>query len=311
MILEVKGINKSFSGRQILHDVSFRVESGKAMGFLGRNGAGKTTTIRALMNVFEPDSGQFFLDGKLFKPNECKIGYLPEERGMYAKVSIIDQLTYFGELKHMSRSAAKKSAYTWLEYLGLEEYAKKNLDTLSKGNQQKIQISQAVLNDPDILILDEPFSGLDPVNAGVLKDLIRDFIKKNRVVIFSSHQMGYVEEFCDDITFIQNGRIILSGDLKETKRRLGENKLRLRALDMELDELETKLSDVENISISKDRHSLIVECQNDMKSNVFLSQVIERKLPIEHFSYYEPSLEDIFIQLESDEKIQTIMGGRS
>lgn len=309
MILEVKGINKSFSGKQILHDVNFRVESGKAMGFLGRNGAGKTTTIRALMNVFEPDSGEFLLDGKLFKPNEYKIGYLPEERGMYSKVSIIDQLTYFGELKQMSRGAAKKSAYKWLEYLGLEEYAKKNLDTLSKGNQQKIQITQAVLNDPDILILDEPFSGLDPVNAGVLKDMIREFISKNRLVIFSSHQMGYVEEFCDDITFIQNGNIILTGDLKETKRNLGKNKLRLRALDMSLEELETKLSDFKEIKISKDRHSLIVECQEDMTPNGLLSQVIEGNIPIELFSYYEPSLEDIFIQLECKKKAQMSMGG--
>lgn len=309
MILEIKKINKSFSGKQILHDVSFRVESGKAMGFLGRNGAGKTTTIRALMNVFEPDSGEFLLDGKQFKPKQHKIGYLPEERGMYAKVSILDQLTYFGELKHMPRVEAKKSAYKWLEYLGLEEYAKKNLDTLSKGNQQKIQISQAVLNDPDILILDEPFSGLDPVNAGVLKDMIRDFIKKNRLVIFSSHQMGYVEEFCDDITFIQNGRIILSEDLKETKRRLGENKLRLRVLGMGLDELQTKLSTIRNISINKDRQSLIVECKEDLTPNKFLSQVIEHELPVELFSYYEPSLEDIFIQLESNDKTQLFVGG--
>lgn len=309
MILEVKGINKSFSGKQILHDVSFRVESGKAMGFLGRNGAGKTTTIRALMNVFEPDSGEFLLDGKLFRPNDYKIGYLPEERGMYAKVSILDQLIYFGELKHMSRGEAKKSAYKWLDYLGLEEYAKKNLDTLSKGNQQKIQILQAVLNEPDILILDEPFSGLDPVNAGVLKDLIRDFIKRNRLVIFSSHQMGHVEEFCDDITFIQNGRIILSGNLKETKRRLGENKLRICVLDMELEQLEAKLADIEQISIGKDRDSLIVECQEDLSPNRFLLEVIEKNLPIELFSYYEPSLEDIFIQLESEKKISMSIGG--
>lgn len=309
MILEVNGINKSFSGRHILHNVSFRVESGKAMGFLGRNGAGKTTTIRALMNVFEPDSGEFLIDGRTFNPKDYKIGYLPEERGMYAKVPIIDQLTYFGELKQMSRGSARKSAYRWLEFLGLEEYAKKNLDTLSKGNQQKIQISQAVLNDPDILILDEPFSGLDPVNAGVLKDMIREFISKNRLVIFSSHQMGYVEEFCDDITFIQNGKIILSGDLKETKRKLGKNKLRLRVSDMSLEELEKILLEIPQINLSIDKYSLIVECKEDLTSNSFLSKVIERNLPIELFSYYEPSLEDIFIKLESDNKNELVIGG--
>jgi len=311
MRLELCKINKSFSGKQILHDVSFQVESGKAMGFLGRNGAGKTTTIRVLMNVFEPDSGEVLIDGKPFKRRDYKIGYLPEERGMYAKISILDQLVYFGELKHMSRADAKKSARRWLKRFELDEYEKKPLETLSKGNQQKVQILQAVIDDPDILVLDEPFSGLDPVNAQVLKDLIHEFISKNRVVIFSSHQMGYVEEFCDDITFIQHGRIILSANLKETKRKLGENKLRIRISGSTLDESQTLISRFSDIKVERDKQSLIVECLNNKTSNEFLSEIINHGLSIELFSYYEPSLEDIFIRIEKSSDIPQIVGNEA
>jgi len=301
MRLEVCNINKSFSGKQVLHGVSFTVESGRAMGFLGRNGAGKTTTIRVLMNVFQPDSGEIILDGKPFNRKDYKIGYLPEERGLYAKIPILDQLIYFGQLKHMSKAEARKSALQWLERLDLIEYAKKTLDTLSKGNQQKIQILQAIVNDPDILVLDEPFSGLDPVNAQVLKDIIREFIEKDRIVIFSSHQMGHVEEFCDDVTFIQKGRIILSGNLKEIKRKLGKNKLRVRLPDMSLEESQKILSVLHNIKVDKDRQSLIVECLNDKTPNQVLSDIISQNLPIELFSFYEPSLEEIFIRIENGE----------
>lgn len=303
MKLEVKNVNKSFSGKQILHDVSFTVESGKAMGFLGRNGAGKTTTIKSLMGVFKPDSGEFILDGKPFNRRDYKVGYLPEERGMYSKISIIDQLTYFGELKKMSKTAARKSAHDWMVKLDLEEYERKSLDTLSKGNQQKIQITQAVIDDPDILILDEPFSGLDPVNAQVLKDIIRDFINRNKLVIFSSHQMGYVEEFCDDVTFIKRGKIILSADLKETKRSLRKNRVRLRASSLSSEDLKQRLSLIKEIEFYEDKESMIIECKNGITENDLLSEVIKLNIPVELFSIYEPSLEEIFIRLEQDNEV--------
>ncbi len=232
MNLELININKSFSGKHILHDVNFSIESGRAMGFLGRNGSGKTTTIRTLMDVFKPDSGEFLLNDEKFIRKNYKIGYLPEERGLYGKVKIIDQLAYLGELKNMSSKEAKKSANYWIDYMGLSEYANKNLDTLSKGNQQKIQIIQAVIDDPEIVILDEPFSGLDPVNSQIFKDLIKELITKDKLVIFSSHQMGYVEEFCDDITFIKSGRVIETGDLNILKNKLGDNKIRLNIKEM-------------------------------------------------------------------------------
>ena len=300
MRLEFQHIFKSFSGTPILKDVTFQAQSGKAMGFLGRNGAGKTTTIRTLMNVFPPDSGQFILDGKTIDRRNTKIGYLPEERGMYQNVPIIDQLIYFGELKQMSRKDAKEAGMRWLKYLELEDWARKKLETLSKGNQQKVQITQAVLNDPDILILDEPFSGLDPVNAQVLKELIHNFIAKDRIVLFSSHQMGYVEEFCDDITFIQDGRIILSSDLNEIKRETGKGKLRIKVNNLSDAELSGKLSTITDILITNDRKSLIVSLLNGKTHHTFLKEIMDMGLPIELFSYYEPSLEDIFIQLEED-----------
>lgn len=221
MILEIHQIRKSFSGREILHGIDFQVKSGRAMGFLGRNGAGKSTTFRCLMQVFHQDSGEFLLDGKPFDLREHRIGYLPEERGMYAKIGVKAQLVYFARLKGASGQEAEKDAKYWIHYFDLDEYADKKLETLSKGNQQKIQIAQAFLHDPDMIILDEPFSGLDPVNAQIFKDIIRDFVARGKLVIFSSHQMAYVEEMCDDIALIDRGTLLLSGDLEKIRAQKG------------------------------------------------------------------------------------------
>ena len=205
MILELKNIEKSFGEKKVLTGVSFKAEGGKAFGLLGRNGAGKTTSIRILMDVFPANSGEVLMDGKPIDYRKVGIGYLPEERGLYPKKTIIDQLTYFAELKGMSHKAAVKSVDYWLERLGMMEYLNKRLDTLSKGNQQKIQLVTALAHDPDIVILDEPFSGLDPVNAMLLKDVVKEQISKGKIVLFSSHQMSYIEEFCDSIAIINAG----------------------------------------------------------------------------------------------------------
>ncbi|WP_282926070.1 ABC transporter ATP-binding protein [Helcococcus kunzii] len=297
MKLELKNINKSFGKTQILHDVSFEVVSGKAMGFLGRNGAGKTTTIRTLMDVFRPDSGEFLLDGKPFNRNDYKIGYLPEERGMYQNIKLLDQLIYFGELKGMTAKDAKESAVKWLERLELSEYANKKLETLSKGNQQKIQILQAVINDPDIVVFDEPFSGLDPVNSMVLKDIINEFISKNRVVIFSSHQMSYVEEFCDDITFIKKGKIVLTGSLDEEKARLGKDKYLL----ITDENSRTTLDNIDEIiSITQLKSGVILEVREGINSNDLLKALLDSNINVIKFEPYRPSLEEIFINLDRE-----------
>ena len=229
MILELKGIEKSFGDKKVLTGVSFKAEGGKAFGLLGRNGAGKTTSIRILMDVFPADRGQVLMDGKPVDYRKIGIGYLPEERGLYPKKVIIDQLTYFAELKGMSRKDAVKAIDYWLDRLGMTEYRNKRLDTLSKGNQQKIQLITAVAHDPDIVILDEPFSGLDPVNAMLLKDVVREQIAKGKIVLFSSHQMSYIEEFCDSIAILNKGVVAISGDLRDIKRDYPRDRLVVRS----------------------------------------------------------------------------------
>ncbi len=307
MRIEIKNLNKSFSDKHILHDVSFNIESGRAMGFLGRNGSGKTTTMRCLMDIFKPDSGQILIDGKPFLKTDYRIGYLPEERGMYAKSKIIDQLIYFAKLKGAGKSESKKSAEEWLERFELTEYAKANLETLSKGNQQKIQIIQAFLNNPDIIILDEPFSGLDPVNSELFKETIRDEIKNDKLVIFSSHQMSYVEEFCDDITLINRGRILINDSLAETKKSMGIGKYRLKLANLDDRQSKELLRDITLLNldtIEEDKYSLIIPLA-ETEQKEFLEQLMKKEAQIEIFSVYQPSLTDIFIKLvkESDEQL--------
>ena len=195
MKLELKNINKSFGAKQVLSSISLETVGGKAFGLLGRNGAGKTTTIRILMNVIPANAGEILIDGAPIDYREIKLGYLPEERGLYPKKVVLEQLVYFSMLHGMSRKDAVREIDRWLERLGMSEYRNKRLDTLSKGNQQKIQLVTALAHDPDIVILDEPFSGLDPVNAQLLKDVVREEIARGKIVLFSSHQMSYIEEF--------------------------------------------------------------------------------------------------------------------
>ena len=298
MRLEIKNVNKTFDKTQILHDVSFTVESGRAMGFLGRNGAGKTTTIRSLLDVFKADSGEFLLDGQPLDRNKYKIGYLPEERGMYQKIKLLDQLIYFGELKGMTKADAKARAMAGLERLELESYANKKMETLSKGNQQKVQILQAVINDPDIIIFDEPFSGLDPVNAQVLKDIIVEYINKDRIVLFSSHQMNLVEEFCDDITFIKKGHILLSDNLNKVKAEMGEGKYLLKTNNEDLESL-SNIGGINNVVVFK--NEILLEADKDLPTNELLASIMDKGFAIESFKPYRPSLEKIFIDLDKKE----------
>lgn len=218
MRLQTENLTKSFGEKQVLKGVSFSVESGRALGLLGRNGAGKTTTIRIIMQVFSPDSGRVLLDGQPLRTDHVKIGYLPEERGLYPKKPIFEQLLYFGKLGGLTKKQAAENAERLLKRLGMAEYRDKRLDTLSKGNQQKIQLVATLITDPDIVILDEPFSGLDPVNAKLLKELVQEMIAAGKLVLFSSHQMNYIEEFCNDIVILRDGKAVLSGDIGEIKR---------------------------------------------------------------------------------------------
>ena len=303
MQLEIKDIRKSFADKEVLHGVSFSVQSGKAMGFLGRNGAGKSTLFRCLMNVFRADSGQFLLDGKPFKPGDYRIGYLPEERGMYAKSKVLEQLVYFARLRGGSKEDAARSAKEWISYFELDEYANRPLEHLSKGNQQKIQIAQAFLNDPDILILDEPFSGLDPVNAGIFKEAIKKFVGRGALLIFSSHQMAYVEEVCDDITLIHSGDILLSGDLDTIKRRRGQHKLYLRVDDLPVNDLIALLKEAfPPVGCEVLGESIIIDTGDKVAQRDIMAFLSRKAWTVARFGVYEPSLNDIFISLAGGEQ---------
>lgn len=303
MKLEVKNIYKSFSSTEILHGISFSVESGRALGLLGRNGAGKTTTIRILMDLFAADKGDILFDGKKFQPRNHQIGYLPEERGLYPKKKVLEQLIYLGQLRGLSSKEAKENTLYWLERLGVLEYKDKKLDTLSKGNQQKVQLAETFLCNPDIIILDEPFSGLDPVNSQILKDIITEQINENKLLIFSSHQMTYVEEFCEEIALIDKGDIVLTGNLKEIKREYGMNRLTISDINLSPSELEEifqhKLGDIAKV-IEIRKNYLIIELLNDKTKSDLLNGIIDLNLDIEKFSIYEPTLTDIFVQRVGD-----------
>ena len=304
MKLEVKNIRKSFSGNEVLHGISFSVESGKALGLLGRNGAGKTTTIRILMDVFKCDSGEILIDGKPFISKNHQIGYLPEERGLYPKKKVTEQIIYLASLRGISKKEAKENTLKWLKRLGIEEYANRKLDTLSKGNQQKVQLAQTLVCNPEIIVLDEPFSGLDPVNAQILKDVVNELIQNNKIVIFSSHQMSYVEEFCEDIAIINKGNIALSGNLKDIKKDFGKNRLILSASNYSLEELkkicEEQLTNLVSICEVKKDFLVLELCENTTKNNL-LKHILTTNIDIEKFAIYEPTLTDIFVLKAGDE----------
>ncbi len=290
MILELKNIEKSFGEKKVLTGVSFKAEGGKAFGLLGRNGAGKTTSIRILMDVFPANSGEVLIDGQPIDYSKVGIGYLPEERGLYPKKIIIDQLTYFAELKGMRNKDAVRSIDYWLERLGMTEYRNKRLDTLSKGNQQKIQLITALAHDPDIVILDEPFSGLDPVNAMLLKDVVKEQIAKGKIVLFSSHQMSYIEEFCDSIAILNNGKVALQGDLHDIKRDYPRDRLVVRTETP--DEI---LADFGTLCKVNENGDLLIKLSDASEKKSVMTHLVEN-YDIDEVKVYEPSLNDIFVE---------------
>lgn len=304
MKLEVKNLKKSFGEKEVLHGISFSIESGRALGLLGRNGAGKTTTIRILMDVFKANEGSIMLDGKEFRPGDFQIGYLPEERGLYPKKGVQEQIMYLAALRGLDVKTAKKQTARWLERLGVAEYAGKKLETLSKGNQQKVQLAQTLVCNPDIIILDEPFSGLDPVNSQVLKEVIREQIQEGKLVIFSSHQMSYVEEFCEDIVLLNHGDVVLSGNLRDIKKEYGHNRLVIAlekcsgeaAVGMIKEKMGEKLR-----VISQRQEEVVVEMIGEATRKEILEELLENGMIPEHFGNYEPSLTEIFVERAGDQ----------
>lgn len=290
MLLELKNIDKSFGEKEVLKGVSFTAESGKAFGLLGRNGAGKTTTIRILMNVLPANNGEVLVDGKPINYEKIGLGYLPEERGLYPKKLIMDQLVYFAELKGMRHKNAIKAVDHWLERLGMSEYRNKRLDTLSKGNQQKIQLITALAHNPHIVILDEPFSGLDPVNAILLKDVVKEQIAQGKIVLFSSHQMSYIEEFCDSIAIINAGKVVLHGDLHDIKRNYVRDRLVVSTT-----KPEPIKAEFGSVCTGTEDGSLLIQLPKPDDKQATMKRLVEN-YDIDGIKVFEPSLNDIFVE---------------
>ena len=228
--LELDRVRKAYGDFVAVDDVSLTVPPGSVFGFLGPNGAGKSTTIRMVMDIIAPDSGEVRLFGRRRRPEDLlKVGYLPEERGLYRKMTVLDHLVFLGELRGLSRHDARQKSRDWLDRLELADRAGSKVEELSKGMQQKIQLAATVLHEPEILILDEPFSGLDPINQGLFKDLLADYRARGKTILFSTHVMEQAEKLCDHICLIARGRVILEGPLAEVKRRFGGSVYQLRA----------------------------------------------------------------------------------
>ncbi len=304
MELYIKNIHKrfgeKFGEKEVLKDISLNAESGAALGLLGRNGAGKTTTIRIVMGVFYPDSGEILVDGKPINRNKIRIGYMPEERGLYPKKLISDQLVYLAMLRGMNKSDAKAACDKWLNRMEMSEYKNRKLETLSKGNQQKIQLAATLMCDPQIVILDEPFSGLDPVNAMLLKDVISEMIEGGAVVLFSSHQMNYIEEFCNGIAVLNSGKIVLNGQISEIKRSYPRDKIAVSSSDADkilpvlIREMGGKVVSAEK---SKDaENTLSIQLKEAAFKGELLQKLSSQGFDIDDFRVCEPSLNDIFVQ---------------
>lgn len=294
MKITIKSLTKSFGDHQVLKGISFESGSGRAFGILGRNGAGKTTTIRIIMGVFDGDSGEILIDDRPVDRDKIRFGYLPEERGLYPKKPVLSQLVYFGMLKNLSHKEALKSAEYWLSRLQMGEYKRSRLDTLSKGNQQKIQLATALISNPDIVILDEPFSGLDPVNAMLLKDVVKELIADDKIVLFSSHQMNYIEEFCDQIAILNGGEIVLSGSIKEIKRGYDRRKIIIASPDIE------KIRGILPYDTVVEADKLVVTLDSVADKPALLASLSGGNFDLDEIRVYEPTLSDIFVEYTED-----------
>jgi ABC-2 type transport system ATP-binding protein len=301
-MLKVINLRKEYDTVVAVDGVSLEVKRGELFGLLGPNGAGKTTTIRVILNIIQPDSGQIYFDGKPFTNETWNIiGYLPEERGLYRKSKIINTILYFASLKGVPSKEAKPLVYYWLERFGLENEGHRKIEELSKGNQQKVQLIISILHKPQLLILDEPFTGLDPLNQILLKDILLELRQNNVAIIFSTHQMEQVEKMCDNICLINKGKPVLSGELYEIKKRYGTNSVHL---EYEGDGEFLKHFDfIRRADVYQNYAELEL---TDISKSTELLASFNGKLALRKFEIVEPSLNSIFVNVVgSPEKIET------
>lgn len=291
MSLEIIDATKRFGDFTAVDRLNLEVAEGEMHGFLGANGAGKTTTFRMILGLLDPTEGKVgWKGGPINYSNSPEIGYLPEERGLYPKMKVEEQLVYLAQLRGMNAQDAKHEATRWLERFEVPHYAAKKVEELSKGNQQKIQLVASLLHKPSLLVLDEPFSGLDPVNVEMLKAAILDFQKEGATIIFSSHRMDHVEELCDKMSILDKGKVVLDGSIKEVKRSFGKKNVRIR-MDQDIESL-SSVPGVEHFK--KVPGGALFQVADEAVAERLLAEAMKLGM-LRHFSIEEPSLEEIFI----------------
>ena len=293
-LLELKNLKKHYATQKAVDDISFGLKQGSIFGLLGPNGAGKTTLLRMITGIFYPDSGEILLDGKKFDPvkDNLFIGYMPEERGLYKKMKIGEQALYLARLRGLSKADALTKIKYWFEKLGMETWWNKKIEDLSKGMGQKLQFVITVLHEPKLIILDEPFSGLDPVNANLIKDEIFELAKRGSTIIFSTHRMEQVEEICDHIVLMNQGQKILDGTVQGIKQQFKENIFRVQ-----LNEIPAITENGAFEIVKQQENLLTVKINEGQQSNDVLKHFISQNTGIEAFNEVLPSLNEVFIKV--------------
>ena len=290
--LILENVSKTFVGKKAVDGISFSLNKPGVFGLLGTNGAGKTTTIRMLLGIIKKDNGEITWNGKKVDRKSVNFGYLPEERGVYPKVKIYDQLMYFAELKGMKKQEADSAIGTWAKKLKVEEYMQMPAEKLSKGNQQKIQFMTAVIHNPELVVLDEPFSGLDPVNTDLLKNIIIDLVKEGKYVIMSAHQMSTIEEFCSDILILNKGKTVLQGNLREIKDQYPANRVQIEANESITENIAKLGLEIEN----EKNNEYTIKIDNEEQAHNLLNELVKDRKTINKFEITKPTLNDIFIE---------------
>ncbi len=292
MGLVVQNVKKSYGDKTVVDGISFEMNHPGVFGLLGTNGAGKTTTIRMILGILKKDSGEINWNGKKVERKNVNFGYLPEERGIYPKIKIIDQLTYFAKLKGMKEAPAKEEIKKWAEKLKVSDYLEMTAEKLSKGNQQKIQFIASILHSPELIILDEPFSGLDPVNTELLKNVIIELVKEGKYIIMSSHQMSSIEEFCTEVLILNKGKTVLQGNLNDIKSKYPANRISVIA-DRNIDNIIKDLG--LEIYIEKD-NNYEIKIQSEEDGYKLFKILSNQDVKVTKFEIKKPSLNDIFIE---------------
>ena len=299
MGLKVSNVNKSYSNIPIIRNLSMDVQQGSIFGFLGPNGAGKTTTMRMILDITRPDNGTITWNNRSVRavPRRCW-GYLPEERGLYPKMTVEDQLLFLARMYGLPRKQIQTELDEWLERFQITSYRKKIVSTLSKGNQQKIQFIATILHNPDILIMDEPFSGLDPVNMLMLKDAFLEMHRRHKTIIFSTHQMHQVEELCENIVIMNKGQIVIQGNVKDIKRQSGRQLVRLTVADDTQTDWLDAMPGISDVHRRQDYTELRI--QTHVNPDDILQAALNKGGHVTRFELVEPSLNDIFVAQVSD-----------